>query len=315
MPFNLDIDNALMQQVFLSLILLVGVGMLVRLGHRLVARYVEEPSRRYHASKMVSRIGGLVALVIVLIIWSPGERNVITLLTVIGAGLAIAMREALLSVVGWMSVILRNLYRQSDRIEVNGICGDVIDIRLFHTTLMEVGGWVDADQSTGRIVHVPNSWIYQHGVFNYTRGFSFIWNEIAITVTYRSDWRAAREIMLSLAQESAAVVEQQAAREIRQMAREYLVHYGILSPFVYVRVTGNGVRLTLRYLCEVRKRRGTEHAITLSLLDAFREHGGIEIAYATTSVALYDSPQFGPLPPGEGGGVQADAQPGSDVRS
>jgi small-conductance mechanosensitive channel len=171
----------------------------------------------------------------------------------------------------------------------------VIDIRLFHSTLMEIGGWVNADQSTGRIVHIPNAWLYQFATYNYTRGFGFVWNEIPFTVTFRSDWRAAREIMLELASETADIVEHQVKREMRRIAHEYLIHYSILTPFVYVKVIENGVHLSLRYLTEVRKRRGTEHALTMGILDAFREHGQIELAYATNSLATYDSPQFGPL--------------------
>lgn len=219
------------------------------------------------------------------------------ILTVVGAGLAIALREALLSVAGWLRIVLLHPYQQGDRIEINGMRGDVIDIRVMRTTLMEIGGWVNADQSTGRLVHVPNAWIFLYPVYNYTQGFRFIWNELSVTVTFRSNWQAAREIMESLARESTAIIGRQVAEEIRQMSREFLVHYSILTPFVYVRIVENGIRLTLRYLCEVRKRRGTEHALTVSILEAFRQHGDIELAYPALQVALPNTPQFGPLPP------------------
>ena len=117
----------------------------------------------------------------------------------------------------------------------------------------------------------PNAWIFLHGVYNYSRGFGFIWNEIAFTVTFRSDWEAARDLMLARAEETSNIVAQQAKRQIRRMSRDYLVHYGILTPFVYVQITERGVRLTLRYLCEVRKRRGTAHALTMSLLEDFQQ--------------------------------------------
>jgi small-conductance mechanosensitive channel len=141
--------------------------------------------------------------------------------------------------------------------------------------------------------------VLQFGVYNYTQGFSFIWNELSVTVTGGSDWEAAREIMLSLAQETAAIVEQQVSKQILRMSREYLVHYSILTPFVYVRVVPEGVCLSLRYLCEVRKRRGTEHALTVSMLKAFREHGRIELAADQGSAAQPEKPapeRKGPLP-------------------
>ncbi|MFT5143592.1 MAG: hypothetical protein ACI84D_002222, partial [Thalassolituus oleivorans] len=105
--------------------------------------------------------------------------------------------------------------------------------------------------------------------------------------------KAAADIMQGFAEESAAIIEQQAAEEIRTMSREFLIHYGILTPFVYTEMAENGVRLTLRYLCEARKRRGTSHALTISILDAFRENGNIEFSYPTFGVAKVEGRQFG----------------------
>ncbi len=312
MPFDLDLKNEIVREILFSLIGLFAILVVVRLAKRFAVSRIDDAARRYRTSKAIGQIGGMLAILFLAAVWSPQEENIVTLLTVIGAGLAISMREALLSVVGWANIIFRSPYGQGDRIEINGARGDVIDIRLFHTTVMEVGGWVAADQSTGRILHLPNSWIFQHAVYNYTRGFSFIWNEVSLTVSFRSDWSAAREIMLALAQESAAVLEQQASREIRRLSREYLIHYSILTPFVYVGISPNGVKLTLRYLCEARKRRGTEHALTISILQAFKENGRIELAYPMIGVSPFESPQFGPMPdphPGMPGGHSAPGPP------
>lgn len=299
---NFDLSGALNNEVLSRLLLIlaivVGIVLLTRLAQRIVRRSVDDPTRVYHLTRSIRGVGGFIAFLTFIALLSPDIRGLVTLLTVIGAGLAIALREALLSFAGWVRITIISPYRIGDRIEVNGIRGDVIDVRVMRTTLMEIGSWVQADQSTGRIVHLPNSWVFMHAVYNYSRGFSFIWNEIPVTVSFRSDWRAARDIMLGLAEESAAIVEQQAAKEIREMSREFLIHYGILTPFVYVQFANNGVVLTLRYLCEARKRRGTEHAITVSMLDAFRENGQIELAYPMVGVATADTAQFGPMNPG-----------------
>jgi small-conductance mechanosensitive channel len=293
---SFDFGNEIIQHLILTVAVLAVIILLARIVQRLVLRYVDEPGRRYNAGRIIRRSAGLVVLIALILIWSPGERNVVTLFTVIGAGLAIANREVLLSMAGWLTLAIRVPFRQGDRIEINGVKGDVVDIRLLHSTMLEIGGWVDADQSTGRLVHIPNSWLFQHAAYNYTRGFNFIWNEIPVTVTFRSDWAAARDIMLNLAQESTSIIEQQAAQEIRAMSREYYVHFSILTPFVYVSVQENGIRLTLRYLCEARKRRGTQHALTISLLEAFQAHGSIELAYPMFGITSFDTPQFGPLP-------------------
>lgn len=296
MPFDFHLGNPIVQRAAVTLLVVLVAFALARLTRRVVLRYVDDTARRYRASKYIGRGFTVVTLLLIAALWAPNLGGLLTILTIIGAGLAVATREVLLSFLGWMDIALRSPFRQGDRIEINGVRGDVVDIRLLHTTLMEIGRWVDADQSTGRLVHIPNAWIFQHAVQNYTHGFDFIWHELPVTLTFRSDWKAAREIMIELASESADLVERQAAQQLKRLAREYLVHYSILTPFVYVRFAENGVRLTLRFLCEVRKRRGTEHALTLRMLERFADHGGIEMAYPTTGVQVMDTPQFGAGP-------------------
>jgi len=290
------LQNEMLVQALITLGLLVAVMIIVKLGQRVSKRALKDPGKVFRASRSMRRLGVFIALVGIVLIWTPGFRDVLTVFTVIGAGMAIALRDVLLSIAGWMRVVTLSEYKDGDRIEVNGIKGDVIDIRVMRTTLMEIDGWVEADQSTGRIVHIPNSWIFEHGVFNYTRAFRFIWNEFSVTVSFRSDWRAARDIIMKYAEESAEIVEKQARTEIHAMSREFLIHYSILTPFVYVKIAPNGVRLTLRYLCEARKRRGSEHALSIMIIDDFRQHPDIELAFDTVRIMTPEARQFEDFP-------------------
>lgn len=294
LPFNFD-DFAYYRLVATILVILTAI-VLNKIAQGLIIKYVNEPELRYRTAKVTRKGLAFLSIIAIIALWAEGLRVALTVLTVVGAGVAIAMRETVLSFAGWIHILIRVPFKQGDRIEINGVRGDVLDIKIMHTTVMEIGEWVSADQSTGRLMHIPNNWIFQHALKNYTRGFKFIWNELSVVVTFRSDWQRAREIVLQHAQESAAIVERQAEREIRDMAREYLVHFAILTPFVYVMVVENGVRLTLRYLCEARKRRGTEHALTMAILKSFQENGGIELAYPMVGVAPFATPQFGPVP-------------------
>ena len=265
------IENEFLQRLLWVIIAAVGVILLVRLAYQVAQRTVSEPQKLYRTRKSIRRTGALVSVVLVIVELSPGMRALVTVLTVVGAGLAIALRQELLSIIGWAHVMLASPYRHGDRIEINGLSGDVIDVRVLRTSLMEIKGWVDADQSTGRIVHFPNNWLVSHAVKNYSRGFNFIWNELPLTVTFQSDWEKARDIMNGFASESAAIVERQAARQIHDLSREFLIHYSILTPFGYVKIVENGVQLTLRYLCEVRNRRGRDNALMFSILEAFKK--------------------------------------------
>ena len=291
-----NIQDEVLLQMLQALLSLAVIFLVIHLAQRLARRLLDDPNRLYRTKRTIRGTGFFIALLLLVITFHPELGDFLTLLTVIGAGLAIALREMLLSVVGWMRNKLMSSFKHGDRIEINGIHGDVIDIRVLRTTVMEIRGWVNADQSTGRIVHIPNGWIFGHALYNYTGGFRFIWNELPVVVTFRSNWQAAHDILLELAQISAHIVEQQAASEIHQMSGEYLIHYSILTPFVYVRLVDNGIQLTLRYLCEARKRRGTEHAITISALDAFKRHGDIELAYPMVGVWRGEAPVFAPPP-------------------
>jgi small-conductance mechanosensitive channel len=168
-----------------------------------------------------------------------------------------------------------------DRIEIDGFKGDVVDIRLFRFSLMEVGGWVGADQSTGRLVHVPNGLVFTKELANYTEGFPYIWHEIPVLITFESDWKLAEQLMLQVLRDQAPDIEGAAGTTIRATARRYSIRVGTLTPTVYLTVRDSGVQLTARFLVEVRTRRGREDRIWRAILEAFAEQPTIELAYPT----------------------------------
>jgi small-conductance mechanosensitive channel len=297
MPFEFDTSSPALMRILTTIAILVVAFIASRLSRRVVDRYVEQAERKYRVAKFVSRSVAVLALLLIIALWSARLSALLTILTIIGAGTAVALRDVLLSFAGWLNISLSAPYKQGDRIEVNGMRGDVVDIRVLHTILMEIGNWVQADQSTGRLVRIPNNWVFQYDVANYTRGFGFVWNEVDVTITYRSDWRAARDILQELAETAVESVTEQAEDQLRHLAREHLVHYEVLTPYVYLNLTDRGVQLTLRHLTPVRGRRNIRHTLTVELLARFRAHGQIELAYPTIQLQRLDTPQLGPEAP------------------
>jgi small-conductance mechanosensitive channel len=309
MPFAFDTSSPALMRVLTTLVILAVAFVLSRLSRRLVDRYVEPAERKYRVAKLISRSVAVLALLLIVALWSARLSALLTILTIIGAGTAVALRDVLLSFAGWLNISLSAPYRQGDRIEVNGVRGDVVDIRVLHTILMEIGNWVQADQSTGRLIRIPNNWVFQYDVANYTRGFGFIWNEIEVTLTFRSDWKAARDILQEFAETDVESVTAKAEDQLRHLAREHLVHYEVLTPYVYLSLTDHGVKLTLRHLTPVRGRRNIRHNLTVQILTRFREHGQIELAYPTFQVQPLDTAQFGPDTPHFGGPPPHSASP------
>jgi len=190
---------------------------------------------------------------------------------------------------GWAFILTRRPFQVGDRIEVTGLKGDVVDVRLFRFSLMEVGGWVDAEQSTGRLVHVPNGVVFNQPVHNYTEGFAFIWDELPVLVTFESDWKRAEELVREVLSDAAPDVESAAGTRIRETAHKYSIRVGTLTPTVYVSVRDSGVMLTARYLVETRTRRGRADRIWRGILDAFDAEPNVVLAYPTIRTHLSDT--------------------------
>src|SRR5213080_4099986 len=210
-----------------------------------------------------------------------GVQALATFLGLLSAGLAIALKDPVADLAGWAFIIWRGPFEVGDRIQIGPHAGDVIDLGLFQFTLNEIGAWVQADQSTGRIIHVPNGKIFTDPVANYNKGFKYIWNEVPVLVTFESDWRKAKQILGKIAVKHAEHLTAQAEQELLAASQQYLINYRKLTPIVYTKVVDSGVQLTLRYLIEPRKRRGTEHAIWEEILTEFAKCPDIDLAYHT----------------------------------
>ena len=194
----------------------------------------------------------------ILLIWLQNFNSFTLVLGFASAGVALALQEVILSIAGWILILIRRPFEVGDRIEINDIKGDVIDIRLFQISLLEVGNWVHADQSTGRIVNIPNSFVFKTSNYNYNRGFDFIWNEIPILITFESDWQKARNIMMTIAKKHVEGLTNDVQKKIEIMKNRYMIYYGKLTPIVYINIKDSGVELTLRYLTEAKKRRSSK---------------------------------------------------------
>ncbi len=263
----------------------VVIVFLLWLVHRLVVRTVwrrtEDAHVRYRWQKGTIYLLAAAGIFLVGRIWFHGIQSVATFLGLVAAGVAIALQELVKDLAGWAFVLWRKPFSVGDRIQVGAHRGDVIDIRLFKFSLMEIGNWVGADQSTGRVIHLPNSMIINQVVANYSTGFEFIWNEVEVLVTFESDWRKAKEILLRIAETHGAPLSAEAERRVKEASKRYMIFYSKLTPTVYTSVKDCGVLLTIRYLVEPRKRRGSLQLIWEDILQAFSENDDIDFAYPT----------------------------------
>jgi len=264
-----------------SLLILVVFGIIRFAVLKIVWRLTEDPKTRYTWKRTVSFTVGFLTLVLIGAVWIEAISQFGAFLGLLTAGLAIALKDPLTNIAGWIFILTRKPFVLGDRVQIGEHKGDVIDIRLFQFSLLEVGNWVDAEQSTGRIIHLPNGTVFINAQANYTAGFKFIWNEVSVLVTFESQWQMAKEILIKIITEHAERLSNDAENKIKEASKKYMIHYTYLTPTVYTSVEESGILLTMRFICDPRKRRSTEHEIWEDILTEFARHKEIEFAYPT----------------------------------
>lgn len=276
------INNPYVQRILITIIIIVAIYFIRLIINRIIHKRLASDIKKYHKiRKLISYISFIVSLLAIGSVWLRFFNQVMTTIGLISAGVAFIFKEALTNLAGWFFIVWRKPFHIGDRIQISEVSGDVIDIRLFQISLMEIRNWVDADQSTGRIIHIPNSKVFTTEVANYGKGFKFIWNEIPVTVTFESNWRKAKKELMEIINKHAEELSKSAEEKLMEASRRYMIFYKKLTPIVYTKVIDIGITLTIRYLCNPRKRRTSESIIWEDILDLFDKSSDITFAYPT----------------------------------
>lgn len=262
--------------------ILVGWFVLGRVVRSVFNRTVEDAAARFHMSRVSGYVIAILAMIFLGRLWIEGVTGIATYLGLLSAGIAIALQDPLTNIAGWLFILIRRPFRIGDRIQVGNDKGDVVDIRPFRFLMLEVGNWVHADQGTGRVLHVPNGQVFKNTIANYDEAFGYIWNEIEVTVTFESDWRAAKKTLEHILEAQAEKIDAHVRKRIDAASQTLHIKLPKLTPVVWTSVTDNGVRLTMRYLCKPRARRNSSAAIWEEVLDAFEKLETVDYAYPTT---------------------------------
>jgi small-conductance mechanosensitive channel len=278
-----DYMDIVLKAIF-SLLVIVLIWIVYRIARGVLQARIKDKIQMHTLRMLVRNAFLLAGAVLVLIIWLGVGSNFTVAMGILGAGIAFASQEVIGSFAGYLNIVTGSLYRISDRVRIGDVMGDVIDIDILRTTVMEIGEWVQADQYTGRIVTVANRTVFSDPVYNYTQHWHYLWDEIMIPVTYSSDWRRAGEIMLEHGHAYSAHLQAEAQAELRQMVRRYMVHDTPVEAALYVVMTDNWIEMTLRYVVEARERRTVKGQLHRELLQHFESESEITVASATFEI-------------------------------
>lgn len=216
---SLGISPTLQNKMFNTILIIFIWLVLDRVLKRAIFDKIDDLTFRFQWQKIIKYITVIFALILLTKVWFGAFDSIGTYFGLLTAGLAIALQDLLVNFAGWIFILIRKPFRVGDRIEINEVIGDVIDIRIFQFSVIEIGNWVDADQSTGRIIHIPNGTVFKTHQANYTAGFEYIWNEIPVLVTFESDWKKAKEILFEIVNKHTVHLTSEAERQIKEAAK------------------------------------------------------------------------------------------------
>jgi small-conductance mechanosensitive channel len=274
-------------KLLLTLILFAMVWALraiVRVAIRLFARIRADEQAEFWARQAINLGTTLLIVLGLLSIWFNDPTRLATALGLVTAGLAFALQKAITSIAGYLVILRGNTFSLGDRISMGGVRGDVVALGLIQTTIMEIGEppamqgappaiWVRSRQYSGRIVTVSNDQIFDEPVYNYTRDFPYLWDEITLAIPYSADRVAAEGIMREAAQRHTGQLATQAAAALARLARVYTLQPSSTEPHVSYQLARDRLELTLRFVIEARGARDAKDAISRDILVGFDAAG------------------------------------------
>jgi small-conductance mechanosensitive channel len=270
------------------LIAIVIIAIISAIIKRIIPRHIPDASSRYRARKFVNIVGYIAAITLALVVFSNQLSALSVVLGVAGAGVAFAFQEVIASFAGYLVLHSSNFFKVGDRVMLGGIKGDVIDVGLLRTSLMETGDWINGDRYNGRITKVANSFIFKAPVHNYSGDFPFLWDEIRIPVKTAGDVQYANDKFLEILYEVQGEFTSQAKEYWHKMTEKYMVEDARVDPFVLMRFDENWIDFTLRYVVDYKMRGTTKDKIYKKVLQAINNsEGRLEVASAAFEITAF----------------------------
>lgn len=258
----------------------------------LYEKWINKNKILFSAKRVTNLIISIVLVAFIIHKWNQSEQSVIPYLSIVSAGLAIAMHDTISNFTGWLFILWKKPLAQGDRIQIDKNVGDIIAITPLYFTMLEVGGErIGAEQSTGRIIHIPNGKVLRNEIINYNEGFDYIWHEIKVVITFESDWQLAKSILENEINSIAGHYPEAAKKAMRLASKKLDIKQGKLTPIIYTQAVAHGVSLTVRFIVTPRQIRGIESKIWETVLMRFQGEKSISLAYPTTRFFQPEPPQ------------------------
>ena len=275
-------DHPTATMVFNYVVWVLLIILFLQFIRRALKKRLPNAETRYKSQKIVEAIGYFLLVVLTISYFTGNIKDLTLAIGLLTAGITITLQELILSVAGSLFIFFVKVYQPGDRIEINGIKGDVIDISSIYTTMMEIGQWVSSDNYTGRIVKLSNAFVFKGPVYNYSQDFPFIWDEITLPIRYGSDIELAKALTTKVAQLVLSDYVLESVEKWKDIVEKYYIEDAVVEPTLAIKLTDNWIEFNLRYIVDYKRRRMTKHRLNELINNAFEETGGkVLLASAT----------------------------------
>jgi small-conductance mechanosensitive channel len=269
-------QRAALHGMMQSALLIILIVLTVYLIDRSIDRYLDLRSERtrLHTLRAVIRFGvQAVGVVLILLVILGVPQQMTTFLGLATAGITVAMKDFIVAFFGWFVLMGKNGLRVGDWVEINGVAGEVIEINLLRTVLLETGNWTDTGHPTGRKVAFVNSYAIEGHFFNFTTSGQWMWDELQITVPPNQDpyplLDAIQETVAKETEKTASAAEE----EWKNAASNYKVSAVSAAPTVNLRPTSLGIDVHVRYIARAQERSAIRARLNQALVELLHHRG------------------------------------------
>lgn len=272
-----------------SIVVLAVMYFAVKIIQKTLKKHIQNSNARYQARKAIGFIGYTLAVLAIMLIYNYKFSNLTLALGLAGAGIAFALQEIIVSFAGFLAILFGNFYKIGDRIQLGGIKGDVVDIGILRTTIMEMGDWVAGDLYNGKMVRVANSFIFKKPVYNYSGEFPFLWDEITIPIRHGCNRELAKKMILDAVSETVQSYTASTKTQWQKLTEDLYVENAQIDPMITMAFDENWMTFTARYVVDFKKRRTTKDLLYNKIMDALDKHPEIQLASSGMEITHMDN--------------------------
>lgn len=272
-----NIDEIYIGLILKTIIIIFLILVVEKIGIRIIKR-TRDSKKEYNYTKKYKLIIRIIILSAIIIVWGKYIKNFLTLISLVSAAFTIAIRDLIFNFFCGIYIKIVKPFVVEDRIEINGYKGDVVNINTMNFEILEVSNVDTTGQSTGIIIHLPNSIIFNYPLKNYNKAFKYIWDEITIRIPLDYDVNKAKKVLYKIVNSNEIIkkIPPKLKKQINNVSNSYRIYYNQYDPIIYTKIKEDHIELQIRYLIHPKKARYVESIISSDILLAYK-NGEIEI--------------------------------------